>query len=731
MYKEKYFKYKKKYLSLKSNNGDFIVKQSGGHSNPYIDFTVEKYKVIQDNLKKGIYLNKDYNGSNNKEHLEAILPKLLTASHGKINLDFINDFHKYIFVDSENTFEIERGKFRNDTNYHITGNIMGTGGGDIYFLEKNNNNNLPEKCVLKVFHDDINIKTISDYLSLEITKIYTSDYNKDKSIKNWITHKTNFTEIGKNTYDTIYNKNGDYHNLDSLLKTNTDDKFESTNDRLYLSCKNNNFYNEILINLVIAQACKDYTSKYGIINDNYVKYYNYFITKVNGNYRGCIIMEQMDGSAEKLINDIGNKIHDYKIYDTFVDLMFKEITELLLILKRKGSLFTHTDMKLENIFYKKIQVANFNKDDIGLLDNNYLIYRDKNFGYIEDNKLYFYKFYIADFDKSSITYNNVRFYNDYYTSHTTALKVYMPNIQQFKDSWLDFNYNAENKTFMIKRQLVAGVEALTAQTEVIALRYIMFPFYLSFDFQSLFISLIAHTPHIHVDNLKTMKFISELNKTIFGEGNVDRIIKIFPTYKWESITGQHDSKKYLGNFGYMITPLVQNKINLPINIMDDLRNIITPKPILGKIETHNLINTVLLTNEEHKLILSLPFIPSIEVKSVGSLWGLGRIRVTKVYTADKQKTRELYEKLQLDNIKNLFSDDETQNEILKKNYYVYYNGNQTVDTTICITNRYTYTGLNTGFYGLLYEFDYIRDSIVKQIVDLYMRDKAFSNSLQK
>ena len=136
------------------------------------------------------------------------------------------------------------------------------------------------------------------------------------------------------------------------------------------------------VNLIIQRINEDEGIKI-----NFVKYHNLFVTQVTHNlvtsYKYCIIMDCLDGSIDEFIN---TTIHQPTISiedrNTLLSHILTETEKNLNKLKVSRYLFTHTDMKCENLFYK-INVEDPFKPHI----------------------------YIADFDKSSIGFNNIRFYN--------------------------------------------------------------------------------------------------------------------------------------------------------------------------------------------------------------------------------------------------------------------------------------------------------------------------------
>ena len=206
----------------------------------------------------------------------------------------------------------------------------------------------------------------------------------------------------------------------------------------YLSCKNNDAINDYIINLIIQQINKD--------DINFVKYDNLFVTKITSKgvteYKYCIIMNCLDDTIQKYIKSINEDVTicDEEHIDVF-NYICEEADKQLNKLKDTQYLFTHTDMKTENLFYKENK-SNRLKPII----------------------------YIADFDKASITYKNIRFYNDITQSGIvksffgtdgvigSILKIDNYNIQNSKFRSINFNYGNDHK-FRLSKNFINLLES--------------------------------------------------------------------------------------------------------------------------------------------------------------------------------------------------------------------------------------------------------------------------------
>ncbi|XWV26724.1 putative serine/threonine-protein kinase [Tupanvirus soda lake] len=690
LYRYKYLKYKKKFWDLKKSSD-----QLGGHGTPTIKLNTEQEdydkNFIEHNrvLKQFIVLDTKNSGNIDeisyeyKKVLLGMLENLMTPVNGKINLDFLNDFNRNIHVDLAGDYSIKENNFvKNNLNYEIDKTIsQGTGGGDIFLLKrKNTNNNLPNELILKIFNTSIDINKIKNYTSLEITRITNDNTNGMFDV---ITRQQNYIVITKNEYTRYYNFNDDYIFVDDFMNTNNSTKFADINEKIHISTKNDNFINEILINLTIEKIL------FGINNDaydHYIKYYNYFIANINGVYRGCVIMEKMDGSLDRLFNEINRLFHEdsekNNILNALYDSVVKQIVPSLLALKTKEHQFTHTDMKAENVFFKEIDLSSTTSSN-----NN------SDFTINTDGRTITYKFYVADFDKSSITYNGVRFYNDYTSSHSVFTKVVF-DPQSFYTRYMDFAQDPNS--YGIFRTL-EGIP-----TEVFAMRYIMFPFFLFFDLQSLCFSLFSHEAPYYdiIEGTEYYKLLS----LIFGDG-LSNIRNIYRSY----------NIPYAGDFSKLMNPLV---VNPNIRILKPKMKDLFSAYSIDEIVSPHKVNTVIISKTEHKLIISIPF---IQVDRHTASYFLSQ---SVIYVPNNTATKELY---------NFVKDKYTGlinfifNERNKEPFYVVnFTGNIAISTAssfnpfsysrpgapIVITNRYTSK-------KSLYEFDWVNPADVKVVFDVY------------
>jgi hypothetical protein len=162
-----------------------------------------------------------------------------------------------------------------------------------------------------------------------------------------------------------------------------------------------NFSNQTCLHLILNTILKD--------NQNYVYQYDAFYCKKGNQNYGYNIMETANGG--NLFNFLNeNKINDYVLSD-----MLKQIFEPISILKKSKYSFNHSDLKPNNVFVK--------------IENNRPIFK------------------IADFDKSSITWNTVRFYNNSFP--LLSYDNYISYIKNTKFKINSLNQNGETIYYYI------------------------------------------------------------------------------------------------------------------------------------------------------------------------------------------------------------------------------------------------------------------------------------------
>lgn len=676
IYKDKYLKYKKKYISLKelNNKKNINIQQKGGYGfnsgiTNGIDFNLH-------NIENEKYIGIDGKSNIIFDIYESLLDKLLIRDETTqiIDCDFIDNFNTKIFIDLDNKYGITYS----DGNLNIPSSwayklIEGskpivTTNSSIFLLESKTDKT--NRKVLKVFkgsdpNKSINYGTTSqdidkyvdDYLSLQITKIF----NTSSKFTNF---QSKFITMDATTFNEAFNYN----------KLDLDKDFIQTNGereicKLYLATGNNNPINDLIINLILQKLRKEKVLPY----DNFVKYYNMFISKYNNEYTYFILMDYLDNTAYNLIEK-NKTIDPIQILNT--------ITLMCNTIKSKDYLFNHTDMKLENVFYKLFDTKP--GDNILSFDIT-----------LDGNKKHI-AYYLADFDKSSITYHNIRFYNNQsiigtesslYNSFLT--NDMMPKNARISDKYILYNISRKS-----------GISALTAikniETEQLYMRYSMFSYYTSFDYISLLLSMGCIISFDRLIELSTYadKFIVD----------AITVLQNYNKYSWT----ETKNKKYDGDFGLLLLPFISNNYRSKQEI-----KLIDSKPIIKFLYT---------TKEYNKLCLSIPFYVNKHEYQIqankGLIKGIGSILATAIgstnyiYKIDIDKTRKFYKDIdKLTQIEKYILDS-TQGA-----YTINYTGDKILKSVFIVkTNKYSHV-------NSIYTYDDFSEEkeIVLDIYNHYMR----------
>ncbi len=279
-----------------------------------------------------------------------------------------------------------------------------------------------------------------------------------------------------------------------------------------ISAGGNNFVNQTMIHMILNEILST--------NKNYVYQYDAFFCGTDG-YNITEMANAGDLSYFLSVNKNSPKV----ITDSFLVDMMKQILTPLSILKRDIYGFVHADLKTKNIFVS-----------------------------LEDDQIY-YK--IADYDKSSITWRGIRFYNH----------AYDYRVREVSFPWMD---GLEGKYYTLRNTEVdLGFPILA---------YIMHNpngFYASHDIYTLFYSLMMeprvwNSPEV---KSKSGKFF-ELWKSLWYKGDFIKLMS--------NITKQHIDLRHNHN------PLSKK------NMLKNMRSIIQINNTFWK--------------EEYKLKLDIDFI---------------------------------------------------------------------------------------------------------------------------
>jgi hypothetical protein len=664
--------------------------QIGGHSFKFIKFDNEKEDIHIKPLQKTRYEKLIIQGAREKKYCDQFfeeLNNLLVFDNGIININFLNNFNRNIYTDIEHKLDINTdtaGWFSAGTGKSIFKNpnvpfkivktiSAGGSGGKIYFIENKMNPN--EKYVLKSYQLNIPFDKIPDYQSLEMVRIS----NNAPSVMEGF--QTNYMTIAPNSFKSYFDKSVDATSMNYILNTNDVGTYEINAEpsKLLIGCPQIEFYNDIFVNIILQKIALDLNDA----NPPIVKYHEFYLSHDNGVPSGFILMDQYEGASDALIGmrapiNIDNKI-------IIFDELIKQITPFLIKTKHPLFKFTHTDLKLENIFYRKIN------DD--------------------------YKFYIGDFDKSSITYNNVRFYCKLKNHNVTqsVLSKYIPTLNLDKNNMFHFNINQQFR-------YTSGMN-----TESIIMRYIIFPFYPNWDFTSILLSantvlgtgILESEDYIkYVKNNfgKYMNFV-KLVRIVVGErgdwnNNIEAlwtVLAICHKYRHDSVDMTRTTP-YMGDFGKLITAFVGNpRIGFKALCYEDISNLWDINVItLNK----RSVRTILLDKQNNKMILTFP---SYYIDyAVGDKHVLHVVLMqSKEYRLNIIKTKQYYDS------NNMVAENYMGD---MSNYTIYYNANDDAnpDMMYVKVNRFSNTSLS-GF-SYLYEYSIITDADVLGLIHI-MRDQ--------
>ena len=441
--KQKYLKYKNKYLRLKK----IYEEQHGGANNPNLDLRRYDNKYIQEQIKEKCLLTKPNLDIRDRNNLSfSVYTRLLkdlmnygsnesrdminNLSDDEINIHFLNTISAFP-LDLTDTLNIQkRGEayeFQGPSNYTIDSVISaGTTGSKAIILklkkkrEAHIHESLPQDLVLKLM--PINFSSYYNYTPLA------------------------FQHISERSLITLTDPRYHHYTLDKYRTISLDENYQGYNhingrEQLHITAADlDDFKNEMVQNII----CKTILPE---DNDTLIENYNYIYINFNGRMYGGILMESLEGSLDTYIHRGRNKeamLTNYIFSNALVEYL-----DTLALLKTPQHRFNHSDLKIQNIFY----------------------------ALREDGSI---KLKLADLDKSSITYNGVRFINGRFINKKIDTKVRIP-ITVFDRG--EENYVTINKSL----PRYAGIEV-----DQLYLRYGFFPPPPFYDILMLFIGLRAH-----------------------------------------------------------------------------------------------------------------------------------------------------------------------------------------------------------------------------------------------
>ncbi|BCS82855.1 putative serine/threonine-protein kinase [Cotonvirus japonicus] len=431
-------------------------------------------------------LNSRYNPINNAlENLFTINTK--PKSINKINVDFMNDFYKYFYIGNYNTNGICKlmdhfTKESSSKNSKITSGLIkkrtiGKGAAGIAFLVESVHGKY--KIIIK------KMASVKQYRmkSLDMNVIMCKSNNK---LNRNIRHKY-FEYSAVDLYRSIEEKYPGYSKFNAFISGKND-------GLIYLSSANDNFTNQTILHIILNKILTVYD------NDNYIYQYDAYFCENRSSVKVTTssvisavtlghspktnvkrvdaynIMELADAGSlyELLENDFTNRFHDIQndyenILFIFNDI-FVQVFKTLQILQQSKYAFVHGDLKTKNIFVKTDgTIKLFGKNSV-------------------EFPRYIYK--IADYDKSSITWNGIRFYNSG-NAGVDILNKFYNDLNRIDLS------NALNPDYYNLTKICPLIESCSSvigniELETIPIRYLPIPFYCSIDIYSFIISMLSH-----------------------------------------------------------------------------------------------------------------------------------------------------------------------------------------------------------------------------------------------
>ena len=262
------------------------------------------------------------------------LGNLLSKQNDTINIDFISNFMKYIYIDINKRLQVNIDSDNKPSWFTI---------GEIKYI----------------FEDKI---VINDQVVI-LFLINKTNSDDKKVLKIYINVPVDLLDQRKltNQYaDQYYYWDMDFFNM---FNFNCQTKFiqDQNNNNIILACRNNNAINDYIINVILQKIKQDNSSL------NFVKYDNLFITTVIFNKKNifgtetqesnreyyCVLMDRTDGDLENYYDNLNDQEKEQETRYNNLSIILNKIEQNLNILKDPKYLFTHTDMKLQNVFYKK------------------------------------------------------------------------------------------------------------------------------------------------------------------------------------------------------------------------------------------------------------------------------------------------------------------------------------------------------------------------------------------
>ncbi|AVL94567.1 serine/threonine protein kinase [Moumouvirus australiensis] len=509
------------------------------------------YKILRD------ILNQRY------QNINTLLLNLLTIDEdGNIDISFLENFYLRFYIGNyqdKNICEIMKifnktsGKIQTD-NYNKIRTVGSGSAGKAFLVESLNGN------YEIVFKKMGNIKQYRNKF-LELGVILCK---YDAPLKSFPTNKY-FEYFAQDIVSVVESRNSGYSFYNAFISGQGD-------GLIYLNCSNDNFTNQTIMHIVLDNILSQY------YNDHYIYQYDAFFCENRSNIKigtssiinaatlgyspktnvrqvdGYSILEFANaGSLYDIIEDIStvfiNIEENYENLSFIFNDIFVQVLKTLQILQQPKYSFVHGDLKTKNIF------VSF---------NNYIKLPQKYTNQVNDTTSKFpqYIYKIADYDKSSITWNGVRFYNSGNIATNLVHKI-------FNDIFLLNLTSLTNGDFYVLTNILPVVEKCSnllgnIEIESILIRYSPIPFYTSIDVYSFIISMMLHKLFYQFVQYSIKNSISneivQILKILFNEIDFIILLEYFDNY--------HSSPNKIDNGDYgQIIKIIKNKhINLRKNI---------------------------------------------------------------------------------------------------------------------------------------------------------------------
>ena len=610
-HEKKYLKYKSKYLYLKNIQENY---QKGGANNYILDLERYDNSELQKNIKKKCLLLKNTNINDLPFNCyNKMLEKLMvTNADGEINLEFINTISAFPIElgdelsiksngkdkDGNNKYKFDEKSIKfKDLEYTINDKTISDGitGSEaiILKLDKNKPDNVdPNATVI----DNNNIKPKE--LVLKLMPINKSNYYNYTPL----TFQHIIPNLNKSFFKDAryYQYSSEYYNKLKLDENYNGHNVNDKDEKIFITAADlDDFKNEMIQNII----CRNIL---GRDNENLINYYNYIYIKVDGKDYGGILMESVDGSLDDYLEN-NEEIFNNDIFSTSLDEYLTNLDKLKLPQYR----FNHSDLKVQNVFYK---IGEYGK----------LILK------------------IADLDKSSITFNGIRFINGkFINKNIDFINVSLSNLEK-KDNFLMITES--------KLRTRGNIEF-----EQIFFRYSFFPPPPFLDMLMLFITLRIYY-YNNIDNFKVYFNKKDIFNKYIGD-NYD-IVK-----QTSAVKGNLGTLKGETDFGkILMQTLIVNSIEIPLSYNNNINNINNINNVKG------YVNKEIKLSKNNKLIVYGP-----------SNFKINTIKVT-----------------------GMFSESNEWVGVGNNNIEIFYTGNYPPDAkkTYYKTNRYTQGVL----LALLYEY---------------------------